>query len=192
MKDVQKYFTSPEKFIELVDFLNNFPHYSMKNRLLINSQRPAVVAVASFKKIEDLGYAVKRGIKVLVPFESKTFMRNKSKVPVKYATAAEKSKIKKGQIFVYKELRFVHGNVFDVTQTNMPKEKYPEMYPNRHLDFDINNPIDKTKLDQQLDKFAQKLGYSVNRTLPEADYSNTFGIAKGGYRAVKKGNIPQS
>ncbi|RHW49261.1 hypothetical protein DS834_07970 [Lactobacillus bombicola] len=55
MKDVQNYFTSPEKFIEFVDFLDKFPHYSMKNRLLINSQRSGAVAVASFKKFKDLG-----------------------------------------------------------------------------------------------------------------------------------------
>lgn len=134
-----------------------------------------------------MGYSVKKGekgIKILMPFTSETFRRNNKELPVKYATAAEKNKIRRGQIFVNKELRFTHGNVFDVTQTNMPKEKYPEMYPNRYLDFDINNPIDKAKLDQQLDKFAQKLGYSVNRTLAEG---NTFGIAKGVTVPAKKG-----
>ncbi|RMC46126.1 ArdC-like ssDNA-binding domain-containing protein [Lactobacillus sp. ESL0230] len=94
MKDVQKYFTSPEKFIELVNFLNNFPHYSMKNRLLINSQRPApAVAVASFKKFEDLGYAVKRGehgLKIFVPIQTTQFWRKDKFISVKYATKIEK------------------------------------------------------------------------------------------------------
>ncbi|CAM3195640.1 protein of unknown function [Lactobacillus bombicola] len=182
MKDVQKYFTSPEKFIELVDFLNNFPHYSMKNRLLINSQRPAAVAVASFKKFKDLGYSVKKGehgLKIFVPIQTTQFWRKDKFISVKYATKIEKEKIKEGKIPTHKKLTFSLGTVFDATQTTMPKDKYPEIYPNRHIDFDIKKATDHAKIDSLLRKFATNIGFSVDDSISSADFSNAFGNAKG-------------
>ena len=39
----------------------------------------------------------------------------------------EKDKIKKNQIKVNKSITFVKGNVFDIRQTNLPEDKYPQM-----------------------------------------------------------------
>lgn len=182
MKDVHNYFVEPEKTLELLNFLSRFHGYSIRNRMLIAKQREGALAVASFSKYRQMGYSVKKGekgIKILVPFKKETFIRNKKEIPVKYATEAEKAKIKAGKLLVKQSIRFIHGNVFDVSQTNMPKEKYPEMYPNRHLDFNINNPIDKAKLDQRLDDFAKSLNYKVNRSIAATAFSQNFGNAKG-------------
>lgn len=182
MNDVQNYFTSPEKFIELVDFLDKFPHYSIKNRLLIKSQRPGAVAVASFKKFKELGYNVKKGehgVKIFVPAQTTQFKRNDKYISVKYATKIEKEKIKAGEIPTFKKLSFHFGTVFDAQQTNMPKEKYPEIYPNRHIDFDITKPTDQARIDKLLRKYAALIGFTVDDDIGSADFSNTFGNAKG-------------
>ncbi|WEV52120.1 toprim domain-containing protein (plasmid) [Lactobacillus sp. ESL0731] len=182
MQDVQSYLVDPEKTLQLADFLSNFHDYSIRNRLLIAHQREGALAVASYKKYQEMGYSVKRGekgIKILVPVQLKKFSRNGKEIPLKYATKEEKAKIKAGSISTHTSLGFVHGNVFDVTQTTMPKEKYPEMYPNRHLDFDISKATDQQKLNDNLDKFANNIGFKVIRNLPDAEYSRNFGISKG-------------
>ena len=182
MKDVNNYFEKPEKVLELFIFLDKFPNYSMRNRLLIEHQRPGAIAVASFKKYRDMGYSVKPGekaIKVLVPVQLTKFYRNQKAIPLKYATKVEKSQIKAGKIKTYKKLGFIHGNVFDVSQTNLLKDKYPELYPNRHIDFNITNPSNQKKLDQKLGEFAEKIGYKVKKDLSASAFSNIFGNAKG-------------
>lgn len=182
MKDVSSYLVEPVKTLELLDFLDRFHDYSVRNRLLIQRQRPGALAVGSFQKFKALGYSVKKGekgIKILVPVEIKEFHRQDKLVPLKYATKDERAKIKAGLLPVRKKLAFTAGNVFDITQTTMPKEKYPELYPNRHVDFDIDKEIDQKYLDKRLDKFAQQIGFKVDRSISEADYSNYFGVAKG-------------
>lgn len=182
MQAVSQDFKDPIKTLDLLDFLNKFHGYSLRNRLLIEQQRKGAVAVASFSKFKELGYSVKKGekaLKIIVPIKKESFIRNGKAIPVKYATATEKKQIKAGTIKVQKDVFFTHGNVFDVSQTNMPKEKYPELYPNRHLDFDMTNPNDKNKIDNQLDKFAASIGFKVNRDISNAEYSEHFGNAKG-------------
>lgn len=182
LTDIKGYSTDPKKYLEMLKFMSKFYTYSTRNQLLITHQRPGAEAVASFKKIKDLGYSVKKGekgIRILTPVQVTTFERNGKIVRLSRATPQEKQRIKAGQIETDKNTFFKVGNVFDVTQTNMPKEKYPELYPNRHVDFDIKNEGDQKWLDQQLGNFAQNQGIKVFKDLPGAEFSNRFGNAKG-------------
>ena len=78
------------------------------------------------------------------------------------ATDNEKKQIAAGKIKTRSKTVYRLGTVFDVTQTNMPKDKYPEYYPNRHVDFEIK---DKQK--------AQELKEAPGKPLEKNYKSNT-------------------
>lgn len=134
LDQLNDFFQSPEKVQEYVDFASQFYNYSNRNQLLIANQNSGASVVAPYKKWQQLDAQVMKGekaIKIMVPSERKTFVRHngddKSIVPVSKATAEEKEKIKNNDIKVNKQIHFVKGNVFDVRQTNLPEDKYPEI-----------------------------------------------------------------
>ncbi|RDZ34460.1 hypothetical protein C5B86_20055, partial [Haloferax sp. Atlit-19N] len=117
-----------------ISFLSQFYNYSPRNQLLIANQYKGAKAIAPYKKWQSLGAQVQKGekaIKILVPSERKTFVRDidnkKSVLPIKEATKEEKALMKKGEIKINKQLVFVKGSVFDIRQTGMPEDKYPQM-----------------------------------------------------------------
>lgn len=59
----------------------------------------------------------------------------------------------------------------------MPKDKYPELYPNRHIDF--KNEGNQKYIYDRLNSFANQLGFKINHDIFESEYSNIFGNAKG-------------
>lgn len=134
MNQLENYFEAPENINEYLDFQSQFYKYSLRNQLLIANQYKGAMAVAPYKKWQEFDCNVKKGekaIKVLVPQERKTFIREednkKVNVPIKQATKDELDKIKNNEIKVNKQVTFVKGNVFDIQQTNLPKEKYPKI-----------------------------------------------------------------
>ncbi|HGL6807992.1 ImmA/IrrE family metallo-endopeptidase [Staphylococcus aureus] len=134
MNQLENYFEAPEHINEYLDFQSQFYKYSLRNQLLIANQYKGAMAVAPYKKWQEFDCNVKKGekaIKVLVPQERKTFIREednkKVNVPIKQATKDELDKIKNNEIKVNKQVTFVKGNVFDIQQTNLPKEKYPKI-----------------------------------------------------------------
>ncbi|MFC0290605.1 ArdC-like ssDNA-binding domain-containing protein [Bombilactobacillus bombi] len=188
MAQVKNYAADPQQYLELINFMDNFHNYSAHNRLLIYQQRPGAEAVASFKKFKDLGYSVlkgEKGIKILVPAKTTLFKREEADqlVPLSHATPAEKQQIKDGSIATKTVTHFRLGTVFDVLQTNMPPEKYPELYPNRHENFTINNSNEAQKIDQGLERVAEKLGVKINKKLTNEQFSNSknLGNAKGAF-----------
>ncbi|RVU71235.1 MULTISPECIES: ArdC-like ssDNA-binding domain-containing protein [Lactobacillus] len=176
LEEIEHYTQSPEKVVELLEFINKFHNYSARNALLIQRQRPGAVAVGSFAKFKELGYNVKKGekgSKIFVPAKITVFYRKdkdgkQSKTSLKLATESEKEKIKKGQIKTYDRTIYKLGTVFDATQTDMPKEKYPELYPNRHQDFKAKNP-------EQLDLLEQGLRtVAANMNMPVITYDSSM------------------
>lgn len=134
INQLENYFEAPEHINEYLDFQSQFYKYSLRNQLLIANQYKGAMAVAPYKKWQEFDCNVKKGekaIKVLVPQERKTFIREednkKVNVPIKQATKDELDKIKNNEIKVNKQVTFVKGNVFDIQQTNLPKEKYPKI-----------------------------------------------------------------
>lgn len=192
MSDVRAKTTNPKELLDYLLFLNKFHNYSFRNRLLIERQRSAAVAVGSFQTFKKLGYSVKRGekgIKIVIPREISSFWRKDKDnqvraVGIKYATPAERAQIKAGKLKVFKKTIFTRGTVFDVTQTTMPKEKYPELYPNRHIDFKTEG--NQKHIFDRLDSFANQLGFKVDHDISDSEYSNNFGNAKGVTIPTKK------
>lgn len=169
LKEVENYTRSPEKVVEMLDFMSKFHNYSERNAMLIHMQRPGATAVGSYAKFKKMGYNVnkgEKGIKIFVPTKTTVFYRqdkdgNKNLTSLRNATKDEKQKIKSGNIETYQKTFYKIGTVFDAPQTNMPKEKYPELYPNRHQDFDMKNPGQLDLLEKGLRSVADDMKMPV-------------------------------
>ena len=169
LKEVDNYTQSPEKVVEMLDFMDKFHNYSSRNAMMIQMQRPGATAVGSFAKFKSMGYKVNRGekgIKIFVPTKATVFYRknkdgNKELANLKTATKDEKQKIEAGNIETYQKTFYKIGTVFDAPQTNMPKEKYPELYPNRHQDFNMKNPGQIDSLENGLRSVANDMKMPV-------------------------------
>lgn len=169
----------PENVIEYLDFLSQFNQYSARNNLLIQNQRKGAIAVATFPKFKELGYSVNRGetsIQILRPNIYEYFLEPETKKfkPVNKANEVEKQLIANKQIQTISKTTFSQMNVFDVTQTNMPKEDYPKIYPNAHVDFVFNG--------NNIDSFNEALQhYSKNELNIPVTNENYNDLAKGKY-----------
>lgn len=180
IEEIKEYKASKKDITELLDFMSKFYKYSVRNTLLIQSQWSGAVAVESYKGWQKLGANVKKGekskIKILVPVTSEIFKglngKNKS---IKYATAQEKALIKSGSIKTIKRVKFIFGNVFDITQTDLKPEEYPKIFPNRHFNSEINED-EYNKIYSGLKSFA----FNKNIELVE-DNNRVLGNAKGAY-----------
>ncbi len=143
-KKIQTYFDDPQKLLELFDFMDGFYNYSTRNMVLIQNQYSGAKAVAPFAVWQkEYDCSVQKGqkaINILVPQKYKLYeVKKDTYVTYSRATDEQKEKIQQNQ-YPYKErTSFTFGKVFDITQTNFPKEKYPELYPNRHIGGDVNN-----------------------------------------------------
>lgn len=140
---------------------HNLYSYSVNNSILIESQNPHVTYAASYKKWQDNGYQVQKGqqgLKVLVPVKASYFFPDSnSKKPkrLKEASRAEKEKIKSGELKLHESLHFRVGYVFDVSQTDCPKEDYPKLY---HTGYSSE---EHAELYEHMKAYAQENGISV-------------------------------
>jgi antirestriction protein ArdC len=137
--------------------MSRFHRYSLRNQLLIFSQRPDAMRVAGFQTWKKLGRFVKKGehgIAIMVP------------MPLK--RAAEEAKEEKDEVIWFKA-----GYVFDVSQTE--GEPLPEFAsvagdPGEHLE----------RLKALVAARSVKLEYS-------SELGSADGLSKGGCIVLKEG-----
>lgn len=130
----ESYEENPQMIADFLDFRakHNFYNYSVRNTMMIQKQNPGAIFVASFNKWKELGSRVQKGqkgMKILVPAKVTLF---KPEGTAKYkklsqATRQEKALIASGQIQTVVKNTYTIGHVFDIGQTNFPKERYPEL-----------------------------------------------------------------
>ncbi len=130
--DLAKNFVqNPQEIAEYLKFSSRFYNYSTRNSMLIYSQNQGARYCNSFKAFKDMGYSVRRGehgMKILVP-TVKTYLHiGDNLVPLSKATAEQKKDYKLNQIQAEQKLHFKVGTVFDITQTNCPKNDYPKYF----------------------------------------------------------------
>ncbi|WP_025731561.1 ArdC-like ssDNA-binding domain-containing protein [Heyndrickxia ginsengihumi] len=176
---VSNVFESRENLIEYLQFMGQFYNYSSRNMSLIQSQFEGAQAVASFKTWKEKGYSVKKGekgIKILVPYHRpEGFITNDNEwKALKEATTEEKEQIKLGILKTVREhVTFGTGTVFDVSQTTMPPEDYPSIFPNKpfiHGNFD------------QYDTFMKALYHVADKMkVAIVEPRHELGSARGGY-----------
>ena len=122
---------NPQNMIEYLQFSTRFYNYSSRNTMLIYQQNPGAMFCNSYKSYKDMGYSVKRGehgMKILVP-TIKTYLNiDGSPVPLSKATKEQKEAYKLHRIEAEQRIHFKVGTVFDIAQTNCPKEDYPKYF----------------------------------------------------------------
>lgn len=133
-KAVQDFALDPKALYELFLFQGQFHKYSLKNVILIHSQRQSALQVASFKKWKEQGYHIRKdehAIKIFAPYLS-SYVYDKDKNVVcllKAATPEIKKLIKSGEYSVEKrKTGYSLVPVFDISQTDCPIEDYPQVF----------------------------------------------------------------
>lgn len=174
----------PENILELLEFIQSFYQYSTRNRALIYVQNPDAIALGSYTFFKKLGYPVRNGehgIKIVAPNMVKTFTNAKGEEKlVKDATPDEKKKIKAGQLKTSQHIGgFNHVTVFDVTQTDLPKEDYPKIFPNAHHDYHVSGDFELNAVSQGLAAIAKELNLSLVTNDEEFWQKYKGGAAKG-------------
>lgn len=99
---------------------------------LIYAQNPNATFVQSFEGWKKMDSHIEKGsvgIKILVPVKV-TYLNvdDENKIQLSKASKELKEKYKRGEIEAQSVTRFKVGNVFDISQTNFPKEKYPDLF----------------------------------------------------------------
>lgn len=126
------YRVNPEKIAELLEFGSRFYKYSINNVKLIYTQNRGATYVQPFEKWKEMGAYVMKGqcgIKIRVPVMSTSLLLPDGQVvSLCDATKEQKELYKKGVLEGKQTLHYKIGNVFDISQTNFPKENYPQLY----------------------------------------------------------------
>ncbi|ACU79030.1 ImmA/IrrE family metallo-endopeptidase [Mycoplasma mycoides] len=144
-KEIEEIFHKPEELKNFFAFATTLQNnYSSRNLMLIHQQFPGATIVKSFTewKREDLSVKKgEKGIKIIRPLvDEYVFINNNGenqKVFKKNWTRDIWQKIKNNEIEVHEDLLgFKPANVFDIAQTNLPKEEYPEDYFKDFIDED--------------------------------------------------------
>lgn len=122
--------TNPAHIAEYMAFSAKFCRYSARNTMLIYAQNRGASFVQSFAAWKSMGANILRGskgMKILVPVQ-KTFLGTpEENIPLSAASAEQKLAYRAGSIPSFKRTFFSIGNVFDIAQTDFPKERYPEL-----------------------------------------------------------------
>ena len=166
IRSIRNYTQDPQDVLELAAFMAQFHQYSMKNQLLIQKQFRGATAVAGFQQFKRLGYHVNKGaksIKIFSPIETQYIVpENGGKwIPHQKWTKEQRRQVRNKEVNVQTKLHWKMSSVFDISQTNMPKEEAPKLLPNRFHTFDMSHVQDESKLYQSLVRVAHSKGIRV-------------------------------
>jgi hypothetical protein len=158
----QQYIENPENITELLEFGSKFYTYSLRNNMLIFKQNPYASYVQSYQAWKEMGYSVlsgEHGLKILVPVKATTLkLEDGSYVMLQDATKEQKQEFDKGELQGTSRIHFKIGTVFDISQTNYPKEKYPELYA-------VGYPSEMHfGIYQGLKEYCKTIGYNVEES----------------------------
>lgn len=173
---IEKCFTSPEQFKEVVSYMSKFYNYSFRNTFLIQEQFEGALAVGSYAFWKEKGFTVnkgEKGIKILVPNKLSDYFINSKGEEVKLskATPEEKRLIEQGEIEVRKgKLIFNQGYVFEVSQTNAKAEDLPKIFPGRWIDGEVQN---YDLMYKAMENIAKKIGVRI------IEHKGELGAVKG-------------
>lgn len=122
---------NPESIAEFLEFGSRFYHYSPRNTMLIQKQNPGATYVDSYAGWKEKNAHVLKGSKalqILVPVNVMYLETEQGWLPLSSAAEEMKNLYRDGKINSRSKLRYKIGNVFDISQTDFPKEEYPELF----------------------------------------------------------------
>ena len=194
---INNYETSIDEIVDLINFSAKFHKYSMHNTALIYKQMPYATFCASFKDWKKLKANILKGSKgatILVPKTVKYIYneQNDDYVQWRYADSKLLELAKAGKTEIKETVIYGTGTVFDIGQTDFPKEKYPSLYSVgiesheivRELEADIlsimffsyfNLPIEekrKNHFKQHIDSLAEDLSTKYYNEQNELKFDN--------------------
>ncbi len=128
----KSYVDNPDNIAEVLEFASNFYKYSLHNMQLIYAQNRLATFIQSFEAWKQMDAHVQkgeRGMKIWVPVKVTILhLPDGNNVTLSDATSEQKKLFYNGQIEGTQKLQFKIGTVFDIGQTDFPKERYPELY----------------------------------------------------------------
>lgn len=126
------YRDNPEDLAELFSFGSRFYNYSPKNVALIYGQNRGASYVQSFHAWKQMKYSVlskEKAIKIWIPVQTTLLdIGENIFIPKSKATKIQIEDYEKGKIKGIVKTGFKIGSVFDISQTNFPKEEYPKLF----------------------------------------------------------------
>lgn len=167
-QELENYLIDPIKMQKLLDFTLSIQNkYSSLNMILLQKQFEGLTQVKSFtdwstKEKVSINKGSK-ALKILAPIKDIICQLPDGKWTMyKNLSNEDKAKIKTGEI---KTKEKIHGykiaNVFDISQTNMPKEKYPKNYFLTFIEEDKENLEQNKKLFDSLKEAISKSGIKI-------------------------------
>lgn len=191
----ENYETDPMKILEFMQFKSRFYKYSLNNTALIYDQRPGATFVQSYDNWNRMQTRIKKGehgIKIFVPIKKKYILNPENGEYLPASDVKKKNPKLYGQALDHPDLNLIDerisfrmGNVFDISQTDFPKEKYPQLlhvgYSSEQHDQLIKGVLDFAKKD---------LGISV--TTENLESISVRGISYSGRQHIKINQILES
>lgn len=196
LKDIcENYETDPMKILEFMQFKSRFYDYSLNNTILIYEQYPGASFVQSYDNWNKMQTRIKKGehgIKIFVPIKKKYILNPENGEYLPASDVKKKNFELYRQAFSHPDLNLIDekisfrmGNVFDISQTDFPKEKYPQLL---HVGYssEQHNQLIKGVLD-----FAQK-DLGINVTTEDLKSISVRGISYSGSQHIKINQILES
>lgn len=157
---IGKSFTEdPTKIADLLEFSSNFYQYSLRNTELIYAQNRYASFVQSYAAWKQMDAHVKKGetgMKIWVPVKTTLlYLEDGSYVALSDATDEQKNAYKEGRIQGKKCLSYKIGTVFDIGQTDFPKERYPELFSMGY------SSEEHKQIAKGLKEFSESIGCSI-------------------------------
>ncbi|WFQ93868.1 ImmA/IrrE family metallo-endopeptidase [Mycoplasma feriruminatoris] len=164
---IDSYIRDPKKIQAFIEFsLQIHNKYSLRNLEMIKKQFEGATILKSFTEWKREQIFIKKGekgIKIWQPMESDYVeLENNIIILKKDWTDEIKEKIKNKEIEVKsKVIGFKMGNTFDISQTNLPKEKYPLNYFTYFISEDDDNLEKNTALFNEIKKCIENKNVQV-------------------------------
>jgi hypothetical protein len=123
----------PKTLIDYLAFKSKFYHYSLRNTMMIDLQNPYATFVGSRSFFKKAGYDIspehlRKGIEILRPETVQLFRRDGRLVKLSEATPEEQKAIRDKRIDIVTKTNYWPTDVYDISQTTMPKEEYPKYF----------------------------------------------------------------
>lgn len=145
--------------IQLLRQMSQFDGYGLTNAAAIRKQNPKAQAVATYQQWKNMGYKVKdvkHSIKIWMPIVKTCFLRDGRRTDVREATAEERAGITSENIPVERYTAYRAGFVYDIAQTNCPKQEYGRVIGETNYSH-----LETEKMYDSLRSAAESCGFAV-------------------------------
>ena len=148
----ESYIESPEKIADFLSFSAGFHNYSPRNVMLIQAQNPGAMLLKPYAGWKNEGINVRRGekaVQIFVPAPVTLVKTGEGEKDIKmlsHLDAKEKAAYENGDLPSRRIMRYKIGSIFDIAQTDFPKEKYPELLGIGESSLSYHEKFEKLKM----------------------------------------------